>query len=290
MKLRALLFLALIAAPAAPALAQDRAAAKRKLAEAYRVYKADPAKAAELTEAAVGLDANYFSARQFLGWLYEIQLGESAKALGQHEYIAEHAKIRKMKATALAKVAALTYVVHRDGDKAIATYNKAYKLYRFWQYKDHASNLALHLNKVDAAAALADEALKSLTGAIDRVSSQENLKPELKAKQLADYRAALTKVKLQVATCALLQKDEKRAKLLMAGVADFGPNDQYNLALYHAAGQNLAGVRAALDQYMSTRPTAKARNAVRDFVRSEPLFKPFLGRPDFEKFTKDEAE
>lgn len=290
MKRAALLTLALLLLAAPPALAQDRKAAKAKLAEAYKVYKTDPAKAADLTEAAVSLDAEYFSARQFLGWLYEIQLGESAKALAQHEYIAEHASQRKMKATALAKVAALTYVVHRDGDKAIATYNKAYKLYRFWQYKDHASNLALHLDKVEAAAALADEALKSLIGAIDRVSSQANLDPKTKAKQLAGYRAALTKVKLQVATCALLKNDEKRARGLMAGIESFGPNDQYNLALYRSAQKDADGARGALDAYMATRPTAKARNAVRKFVRNEPLFKQFHSRPDFAKFIQDEAE
>jgi hypothetical protein len=271
--------------------AGDKKAARTKLAQAYKVYVKEPAKAAALAEESLKLAPNYMQARQFLAWLYNVSLGELKKALLHYDWIIMNAKERRQKAEAMAEKGSILFVLENDAAKTIKFYNDAYKLYRNWNYRDKASNLAIHINKIDNALLWAEQSLIGLQGVVDRAHASTDLNKKQKKEKLAQLDEYLTKVKLQVATCHLIKKNKKEADRLMKGVAKFNINHQYNLALYRSAQGDKESAFKAIKSFVDNRKSAKARNQSRDFIETEPLFKGFVKSDErFKKLCVREKE
>ncbi|MDF1667833.1 MAG: hypothetical protein P1V97_39210, partial [Planctomycetota bacterium] len=203
----------------------------------------------------------------------------------------KNAKERKVKAEAMAEKGSIVYVLENDAKKTIKLYNEAYALFRNWNYRDKASNLALHINRIDSALVWGEQAMVGLKAVIDRAHASKNLTDAQKKQKLAQLDESLIKVKLQVATCHILKKNVKEADRLMKGVTKFGINHQYNLALYRAAQGKKDETFKALETFVKNRTSIKARNQSRDFIETEPLFKPFVKDDDkFKSLVKREKE
>lgn len=274
-----------------PAFAEDKKAARAKLGQAYKVFRKEPKTAAALAEEAIKLAPSYQQARLFLAWLYNVSLGELEKAVVQYDWLIKNAKERKVKAEAMAEKGSIVYVLENDAKKTIKLYNEAYALFRNWNYRDKASNLAIHINRVDSALLWAEQAMVGLKAVIDRAHASKTLTEAQKKQKLAQLDESLVKVKLQVATCHLLKKNQKEADRVMKGVTKFGINHQYNLALYRAAQGNKEETLKALQNFVKNRTSIKARNQSRDFIETEPLFKPFVeSDAKFKALVKREKE
>lgn len=256
--------------------AEDKKAARAKLGQAYKVFRKEPKVAAALAEEAVKLAPSYQQARLFLAWLYNVSLGELDKAVIHYDWLIKNAKERKVKAEAMAEKGSIIYVLENDAKKTIKLYNEAYAMFRNWNYRDKASNLAIHINRIDSALVWGEQAMVGLKAVIDRAHASKKLTEAQKKQKLAQLDESLIKVKLQVATCHILKKNVKEADRLMKGVTEFGINHQYNLALYRAAQGNKDETFKALDTFVKNRKSVKARNQSRDFIETEPLFKPFV--------------
>lgn len=274
-----------------PAFAEDKKGARAKLGQAYKVFRKEPKTAAALAEEAIKLAPSYQQARLFLAWLYNVSLGELEKAVVQYDWLIKNAKERKVKAEAMAEKGSIVYVLENDAKKTIKLYNEAYALFRNWNYRDKASNLAIHINRVDSALLWAEQAMVGLKAVIDRAHASKTLTEAQKKQKLAQLDESLVKVKLQVATCHLLKKNQKEADRVMKGVTKFGINHQYNLALYRAAQGNKEETLKALQNFVKNRTSVKARNQSRDFIETEPLFKPFVeSDAKFKEMVKREKE
>jgi hypothetical protein len=273
------------------AFADDRKAARSKLGQAYKLYQKQPKRAAALTRESIKLSPNYLQARKFLAWLYNVSLGELENAVVQYDWIIKNAKKRKDKAEAMAEKGSIIFVLKNDAKATIKLYNQAYDLFRNWNYRDKAANLALHIKNVDKALIWGEQAQIGLEAVIDRAHESKAFSKKQKKQKLAQLEKDLIKVKLLIATCHLLKKNKMEADALMKGITTFDLNHQYNLALYHAADGFKEPTLKALTTFVKNRKSVKARNQSRDFIETEPLFRKFVEtEAAFKELIKREKE
>lgn len=287
----------LLSCLALPALAADRNAAKKKFMEGYRLYKEKPAAAAKKIEEALKLDPTYDQARTFLGWLYNVQMGDAAKALPHYDYLIERAEDRKVKAEAYSEKANIVYTTKKDAKAAVKLYNAAYKTYRLWRYADRASNLLLHEGLKDEALTQAERAEVSINKLIDRLETATEKETDAKRKAAGEARLAgeqknRFKVRVHVATCLLANGKGGEAESLLKELdLDKAPTRAlYNVAMLYGEQGKTEKAAAALTGYLKTFGTAAGRNMLREFIRTEPSFKAMKDSKAFKPLVTDEPE
>ncbi|MDF1663335.1 MAG: hypothetical protein P1V97_16300 [Planctomycetota bacterium] len=273
---------------------RDKELAVRKIRMAANSVSVNAKKSETLALEALKLYPDYEQARSFLGWLYNVKLGENEKALEQYEYLIRNSKNKKVKADALANKGSLIFITKRDGETAIELYKAAYSVYRVWDYADKAANLCFHIEKVKRSmhnAKLAEKSILRLASKLKKkVDATNGTQKEEYEKRLEQLQTNIVKVKLQLATCHLYMGDKAAAAKVITGNEEFPRAVKYNLALYRAVRGEKQGVVNSLSDFMLTRKTAKARNLLRVFIREEPVFKRYLEGKAFKKLITDEKE
>jgi tetratricopeptide (TPR) repeat protein len=273
---------------------KDKTLAIKKLREAYGIADKDASKAEVLALAALKLYPDYEQVRSFLGWLYNVKLGENKKAMAHYDHLIRNSKNKKIKADALANKGSLLFIETRNGETGIELYKAAYGVYRLWEYADKASNLCMHINKVKRAhhnAKLAHNSIMRLVKRLEKViAATDDAAKEEYEKKLELLEPNVTKVKLQLASCLILMNKKDEAAKIITGDEEFPRSVKYNLAIYRGVRGEKEGVINCLTDFMATRKTAKARNLLRDFIKEEPIFKQYLERKRFAKLVEKEKE
>lgn len=264
--------------------------AYRKLQAANRLARVDVKKAEKFALEALEIYPDYEQARTFLGWLYNVRLGDYDKAMEQYDYLIRKTKNRKIRADALANKATLTFIAKRDFEAAIELYKTAGNVLRSWRYADQASNLHFHISNFDKAEHNARLALKRLEGYIKRTEKNRAVKPEMRRQRLESAKVNLIKVKVHLAACCAANGKDAESKKLIESCDEFPRAVKYNLALLRAVQKSRTGVINCLVDYMKTRDTPKARNLLRKFILEEPVFRKWHQDKDFKKITKNEPE
>lgn len=271
---------------------RNKELAVRKIRMAAISANADVKKSEALALEALKLYPSYEQARSFLGWLYNVKLGENEKALEQYDYLIRNSKNKKVKADALANKGSLIFITKRDGEAAIELYKAAYSIYRVWDYADKAANLCFHIGKVKRSlhnARMAHKSIARLASKLQKkIDATNGTQKEEYEKRLEQLKPNIVKVKLQLATCHLYRGDKAAAAKVITGNEEFPRGVKYNLALYRAVQNKSQGVVNSLADFMVTRKTPKARNLLRVFIREEPVFKKYLKTKAFQKLITDE--
>lgn len=271
---------------------RDKELAVRKIRMAASSVNVSAKKSETLALEALKLYPDYEQARSFLGWLYNVKLGENEKALEQYDYLIRNSKNKKVKADALANKGSLIFITKRDAEAAIELYKAAYSVYRVWDYADKAANLCFHINKVKRSkhnAEMAHKSIQRLASKLKKkIEATNGTQQEEYETRLEQLQPNITKVKLQLATCHLYMGNKAEAAKIITGNEEFPRSVKYNLALYRAVRGEKQGVLNSLTDFMITRKTAKARNLLRVFIREEPVFKRYLESKSFKKLLTDE--
>jgi tetratricopeptide (TPR) repeat protein len=272
--------------------AKAKAAELMKEAEAHAKDE-DPTKCREAAEHAHKLAPNDVIVMRFLGWLHEIKTGDEEQALKYYDMAirsfagATSPRELRFKADIMARKANLIYSFKDNLKDAIELYQNSLDTFRLSETAFKLSNL-LHLQagqQTDPArkADFNQKALKAAEWAYDGLNSSGYSGAQAKA-----YAA---KVRTQMAICFEALGDKEKAQKILDGVPgrDFDESCLYNQALLAAVRGKADEATEDLKKFMHTRPTPKARNRLRKFIRNDPDFRELIKRPEWKELIEDEA-
>lgn len=275
---------------------QERALARKAHAQLIAAFNAKKLgrhdEAERLAKEAIATYPKYERAYLFLGNLYMVDIGDIDAAITQFERLIRKTKNKRIRATALAELASAKFIKTRKADPTIELYKAAFNLYQSWEYADKASNLMLHVAKNEQAEGYAERALARIDTYIEREEKKKKSGAISQAglRNLQSLYDMRVKVKLQLATCRFVMNKPDQGRAILEAMGDVPDGFEYNRALVRAAQDKHRAALSALQIFMRTRKTAKARNRLRLFIREEPLFRKTASLKGFQELVKDEPE
>jgi tetratricopeptide (TPR) repeat protein len=271
--------------------AKTKAGELMKEAEAHAKDE-DPTKAKDAAEKALKLSPNDVIIMRFLAWINEIKVGDEAEALKYYDMAvrslagASSPKHLRFKADMMARKANLIYSFKDDLNGAIEFYQLSWETAQLSETAFRLSNL-LHLR----AGLQTDPARKSEWNqkALKAAQDAYTLMPT-SGYQGDQARAYAAKVRTQMAICFEVTEEKEKAQKILEGVSsrDFDDSCLYNQALLEAVRGKSEEATAHLKKFMLTRPTPRARNRLRKFIRNDPDFRELIKRPDWKELVEDE--
>ncbi|RMG11273.1 MAG: hypothetical protein D6731_15810 [Planctomycetota bacterium] len=229
-----------------------------------------------------------------LGRLHSARVGDNAKALEYYERIIEEvsehsprdAPLRGIKAEALLSKGNILLADRDDREAALALYRRSHEVRATPANCDVLSQFLLRDSfAVDGAERRArlQKALAYAGEAVHLAESGGRTRPE-----------RLARLRLQrVLVLTALGEEERARKAFddLGGEAALDEGAAYQLALLRALqGADAATVARHLRRAMSLRPTPSARNQLRRWIRSEPLFARLREDPSWKELVEDEPE
>lgn len=261
--------------------------------EANAHYKdEDPTKAREAAEHALKLSPSDVTIMGFLGTLYEIKIGDEEAAIKHYDMAIRGLagvtsnRHKAFKADLMARKANLIYATKDDLKGAIEMYQNSWDTYPLSDTAFKLSNLLHRL-----AGESTDPAKRGDWNAKAKKAAEDAYKLLSTAPYKGDAaKAYAAKVRTQLALCLEASGEKDAAAKALEGLAarDYDETCAYNQALLAAARGKGDEATELLKKFMHTRPTPKARNRLRRFIRLEPDFRELIKRPDWKELVEDE--
>lgn len=293
------LALGCVAASAVSVRAGDKEAEKL-LEEAYGHWNdPEPKAALDLAEKALRAGPESPVVRSkiqlFMGSLHQAKTGDLERATAIYDDLirstagTKDMMLRQLRAQAMVRKGNIVYAEKQNIEEALQLFEAAHSNFQLATSADTASQLCLRMARERTGRS--DTAKKSLLERAERLAREAIARAKDEFSRDPDRRAAFeAKAKLQLvlvltATGKGKDADEAWASLEQARLGDAG---LYQLAVLDAMKGQADAATEKLKRFMDTRPTAKARNQLRKFIRTEPDFTDLRARDDWKVLVEDE--
>ena len=282
------------------ALAGDREAIEHFNKAAAHWKDADPSTAVHHAEQAVAEAESkrvQVNALLLLGRLHQGKTGDFDAALRAYEQIirsnvgVRDNTLKNLKAQAMIGKGTIYYSERDDLDTALAAYQAAHRTYPSAHSADVLAQLCFRIGRDPSRS----QAARTKQLEYSEKLSREALHHDQQNRAKNADAAKTAKFRLQLVIVLLAQGKAEEAERIWSETeqSKLDENAYYQLAVLKALRAEgpdavAAELRKCLDP--EARPEARARNQLRKFVRTEPDFRPFVGRDEWKDLVEDESE